>query len=103
MCGVRLFSRNFETDEACALLLLLSDVPSSVGRLIFARLRNVFIISLMFQFSFAEHSMTCFVVAKSRTVGSGEGEEGIEECGREEMQTLVKTEFNLFLFINSFG
>lgn len=63
MCGVRLFSRNFDTDDACALLLLLSDEPSSVGRLIFARPRNVFIRSLMFQLFFAEHSMTCFGVA----------------------------------------
>ena len=60
ICGVRLFSRNFETDDACALLLLLSDEPSSVGRLIFARLRNVFISSLMFQLFLAEHSMTWF-------------------------------------------
>lgn len=65
MWGVRLFRRNFETDDACALLRLRSDEPSSVGRLIFARPRKVFISSLMFQLFLAEHSMTWFRAPKS--------------------------------------
>lgn len=60
MCGVRLFRRNFDTEDACALLLLLSDEPSSVGRLIFARPRKFFISSRIFQLFLAEHSKTWF-------------------------------------------